>query len=341
MIVKELDPFPPTADPRERAGRVAEEHMAFYLRRAFAADPDVRIFNGIRLEHAGDAAQVDHLVLHKWGLVVIESKSVTTRVKINAQGEWTRLVQGSWRGMPSPVLQAQRQADFVRARLKENVAHLLDRMLGLQMQFGAMPLDVLVAISDGGMIDRGSTTLPQVCKADQVPQEVQALVDRYRKSNGAIGLLLGSTRHMWHTLHPDEMTRLVMFFRHQHRPLHPPSTLASSPPSAPVQSLVAGMDLPPPDQIAPFLPPTSAHYGETGMASTPSYFGHSDAYVAQPSAAFRSAAGMEGAASLCCALCGVTVSRGVARYCLDNIERFGGQVYCMAHQRGFRARQQS
>ncbi len=341
MIVKELDPFPPTSDPRERAGRAAEEQMAFYLRRAFVEDPDVRVFNGIRLEHAGDAAQVDHLVLHRWGLIVIESKSVTTRVRINAHGEWTRLVQGRWCGMPSPVLQAQRQADFVRARLGENVAHLLDKMLGLQMQFGAMPLDVLVAISDGGQIERGRATLPQVCKADQAPQQVQALVSTYRKTNGPLGLLLGGTRYAWHTLHPDEMTRLVMFFRHQHRPLYPPATpiVPHSVAPAPAQSLVAGMDLPPPELLAP--PSSSVHYGQPGTTSMASHVGHPDAYAAPPTAAFHSPSGVQERASLSCALCGVTVSVGVARYCLDNVERFGGRVYCMAHQRGFRARQQS
>lgn len=39
MILKELDPFS-SADVLEKAGRQAEEQMAFYLRRAFKDEPD-------------------------------------------------------------------------------------------------------------------------------------------------------------------------------------------------------------------------------------------------------------------------------------------------------------
>ena len=85
MILKELEPFQST-DKLARAGRAAEEQMAFYLRRKFATSPDVRVFNNIRLEKNGDAAQIDHLVLYKHGVIIIESKSVTSEVKINAQG---------------------------------------------------------------------------------------------------------------------------------------------------------------------------------------------------------------------------------------------------------------
>ena len=87
MILKELDPFA-SGDLLARSGRAAEEQMAFYLRRAFAADPDTLVLNGIRLARDGDAAQMDHLVAYPFGLIIIESKSVTGTVRINAQGEW-------------------------------------------------------------------------------------------------------------------------------------------------------------------------------------------------------------------------------------------------------------
>jgi len=57
MIVKELDAMPDQADTITRAGRVAEEQLAFYLRRAFADDPAIRVLNGLRGEHAGRPVQ--------------------------------------------------------------------------------------------------------------------------------------------------------------------------------------------------------------------------------------------------------------------------------------------
>ena len=116
MIVKELDP-PASADAFVKAGLQAEAQMAFYLRRAFSNDPSVLILNGLRLEHAGDVAQIDHLVLHPYGAIIVESKSVTSRLKVNERGEWTRWFGGAAKGMPSPLLQAERQADFLESYL--------------------------------------------------------------------------------------------------------------------------------------------------------------------------------------------------------------------------------
>ncbi|MDQ2732228.1 MAG: NERD domain-containing protein [Armatimonadota bacterium] len=100
MIIKELDPFT-SEDPLLKAGRTAEEQMAFYLRRAFGDDPYILVFNSLRLEADGDAAQIDHLILHRHGMIIIESKSVTSRVQINNRGEWIRWHDRVPRGMAS------------------------------------------------------------------------------------------------------------------------------------------------------------------------------------------------------------------------------------------------
>lgn len=41
----------------------------------------------------------------------------------------------------------------------------------------------------------------------------------------------------------------------------------------------------------------------------------------------------------CCKTCGIPVTFGVRRYCLDQPERFGGDVYCVKHQKLFTERQ--
>ena len=70
VIYKELDPFS-SEDKFARSGRAAEEQMAFYLKCFFAHDPEIVVLNGIRLEHNGDAAQVDHLLIHSHGLSIV------------------------------------------------------------------------------------------------------------------------------------------------------------------------------------------------------------------------------------------------------------------------------
>lgn len=70
--------------------------------REFADDSKVLVFNDIRLSGPGQTEldgrpgvrQIDHLVLHRWGGFIMESKSVTDGVAVCDDGaggdEWTR-----------------------------------------------------------------------------------------------------------------------------------------------------------------------------------------------------------------------------------------------------------
>lgn len=216
MIVKEYTPAP-TSDRFKRAGDEAEKQMAFYLRRAFGDNPNVHVFNNLRLEHEGEVVQIDHLIFHRAGFVIVESKSVTSSVRINDREEWARQWNGRWSGMPSPVLQAKRQADLLRTLLQAHKVDLRNKILfGLkQGGFGAFIIDVVVAISDSGVIQhRGK--LPEVKKADQVPDHVKALLTEH--SQLAHPLSRDKRSEEWgFNLSPEEFTRISAFLRTRHR----------------------------------------------------------------------------------------------------------------------------
>ncbi len=235
MIVKELDALPDQADTMARAGYAAEEQLAFYLRRAFADNATIRVLNGLRVEHAGEVAQVDHLVLHPYGLIAVESKSVTTTVRVNARGEWTRWYNGGPRGMPSPLLQAQRQLD------------LLDHLLRAHpdLPYHDLFRYVVVAISDRGVIQRPrDLDLDEVCKADQVPGHIRDQIALYGLTDDKDGRgLLAWLPRAWRAtsrLDGADLDQLATFLVAHHRPYHPQrpreqptrpvSTAAESPP---------------------------------------------------------------------------------------------------------------
>jgi hypothetical protein len=228
MILKALDPLA-ASDALARAGRHAEATLAHYLHRGFKDDPQLTIFHGLRLEVENDAAQVDHLVLHRHGMIIIESKSVTSRIQVNEHEEWRRWFNGTWRGMPSPIRQAQRQGEFLRAYLQAHREGLRGKYcFGLrQGGFRHMPIDLLVAISDTGIIERPrQLPLPELCKADQATDRVQALVERYHQANHWANLDVNTGGY---TFSPDEFTRITAFLLEHHRPLppreaHPPVT---------------------------------------------------------------------------------------------------------------------
>ena len=216
MIVKEYHPST-TTDRFQKAGDEAELQMAHYLKRAFGSDPNIHIFNNLRLEHEGEVAQIDHLIFHRAGFIIVESKSVTSSVRINEREEWAREWNGKWNGMPSPVLQAKRQADLLRALLQAHKVELRNKLLfGLkQGGFSGFLMDVVVAISDRGVIQyRGQ--LSDVKKADQVPDHVKTLIQSHIRS----AKLLGNDTHKGEvgvSVSPEEVVRISAFLRNKHQ----------------------------------------------------------------------------------------------------------------------------
>lgn len=201
MIFKELDPFF-GSDKFAVAGRRAEEQMAHYLRRFFGAGPDVDVLNYLRIEMGGEVAQMDHLVLHPFGLTIVESKSVAGSVQIKDDGQWIRWFNKQPQGMRSPVTQARMQGML----LKE----LLARTVKQKGFFDAVAMEVLVAISDSGTIQWPSSgALPEVCKADQVPERVLEHVSRCR------------ARSEPEILSPQHRRVIGDFLQAVHQPLQP------------------------------------------------------------------------------------------------------------------------
>lgn len=160
--------------------------MAHYLKRFFGSSPDIDVLNYLRIELGGEVAQMDHLVLHPFGLTIVESKSVAGSIQIKDDGQWIRWFNKQPQGMRSPVTQATMQGMLLR--------DLLARTVKQKGFFDTVDLDVLVAISDSGTIQwPASGALPDVCKADQVPERILKKVEQ-RHRGGAPILTAGHRR---------------------------------------------------------------------------------------------------------------------------------------------------
>lgn len=239
MILKQYEPTA-HSDPRLAAGVKAEKQAAHYLDRYFGPRDEFYLLHDLRLEHDGDVAQIDHLVLHPYGAAIVESKSVSTAVRINARGEWERRKPSGWAGMPNPLLQAERQALLLKRLLASRTEELLDKALmgALQGTFRFMALDVFAAISDGGTIRRANAKqAPTVLKADAVPPAILRTVEGYRRDNSLFSFNL-NFKQVWdapHYYNPAEVRRVGRFLAAQHKPRFYP---ASQPRAAGHTSLV-------------------------------------------------------------------------------------------------------
>ncbi|MEM7681453.1 MAG: nuclease-related domain-containing protein [Planctomycetota bacterium] len=248
MITLPWSEPPATNNPRKRAGTYAERQLAFYLRRRFADDPRVCVLNGLRIEEPRlptvngqpDRAQIDHLILHRYGAFIVESKSVSEEVWVRDDGtggdEWWITYQGQAKGIQSPMQQAHRQAEFLRSYLKANASGLLKRLPTLlrpiakllqnasgRRTFTHMPIQVIVAISDSGRIRReGRWTEPNkpfrsfVCKADQVEHKVEMEIKRHAPAGQWVNSPF-SNYGLWSMTQP-EVAAVAGFLAERHSP---------------------------------------------------------------------------------------------------------------------------
>ncbi|WP_372717770.1 nuclease-related domain-containing protein [Novipirellula sp.] len=190
MIVKEKESARPT-DPMGNAGFEAEKQMAFFLRRAFAESSDVLVFNDVTYERNGERAQIDHLVMHRFGFVIVESKSVTGTVEVNEHHEFVRTSGGRRAGMRSPIEQGRLQAQLLQNLLNDTKESLRPKKLfgKVQPYFGDERFTVFVAISDQGVIERNGANPPELMKAERVVKEIVEKTNRYQQSQGVNGLV--------------------------------------------------------------------------------------------------------------------------------------------------------
>lgn len=223
MILKHHDSIE-TTDKLIQSGNSAEKQMAFYLQRAFGDDEDFHILNGTRLKKGEDVCQIDHLVVHQYGMVIIESKSVTSKVKINDDGSWERIWDNHWQGMRSPFIQAKMQADFLRNYLNFHKEQVLMKVRGVQQTFDKMPIEVIVAISDSGIIDRSVHPESKfVYKADQVTSKIKEIHAEQKRLDKILTLSLKMPT--WVFL-KEAQERISRFIVEAHRP-----TAAPAPPA--------------------------------------------------------------------------------------------------------------
>lgn len=190
MIIQEKQ-SPQPKDPRGKAGFEAEKQMAFFLRRAFAEASDVFVFNDITFERNDERAQIDHLVMHRFGFAIVESKSITGTVEVNEHLEFVRNSRGRRSGMRSPIEQARLQARLLQSLLNDAMESLRPKKLmgTVQPFFGDERFQVYVAISDQGVIERNGASPPELMKADRVVAELTEKANAYQETQGIKGFV--------------------------------------------------------------------------------------------------------------------------------------------------------
>ena len=227
MIIKENNnPIP--AEKYKKAGYDAERKVAYYLKMAFGDNSNLLILNDLRVEFEdGITAQMDHLLIHQHGIIIIESKSLAGKLQVQDDGQWVRWYsQGTGKdrsiGMANPIKQAKLQGKTLKRVLLTSPTN--EHMRKALEDF---PTDVLVTFStsNGGIfLAKDKQLYPEVCPADAVDDYVNKIVGDRAKNAKAQDFSLSEVNR----------TKLAEYLVKIHKPYQASTSIAEKSYSKPV-----------------------------------------------------------------------------------------------------------
>ena len=101
-----------------RSGEKGEKDSAYYIDFYWRNSKDWAILHDLRLEDAGNVAQIDHLLINRFlEFFVIESKHYSQSIRISQSGEFSFFFNGRTQAIPSPVEQNKRHVFFLEQYL--------------------------------------------------------------------------------------------------------------------------------------------------------------------------------------------------------------------------------
>ena len=102
-------------------GYKAEKDNAYYLDFYFKDNPRNILLHDIRIEHNGEVAQIDHIIINRLGIEVLESKSFSGELTIKADGSLNVKYGNKIQTFPNPIEQNNRHVKILSEFLKENM----------------------------------------------------------------------------------------------------------------------------------------------------------------------------------------------------------------------------
>ncbi len=119
----------------------AEKQNAYYIDFYIEKSKNLIVLHDIRLEHKGRTAQIDHMILSRVGIELLESKSFKGALTINDDSSLSVQYSSNTKSFPNPIEQSKRHADVVRMFIEDNAG--LSKRIKL---LGGMQVDNVVLI---------------------------------------------------------------------------------------------------------------------------------------------------------------------------------------------------
>ncbi|MBE6713149.1 MAG: NERD domain-containing protein [Ruminococcaceae bacterium] len=176
-------------------GDKAEEEVSETLRRDF---PNAAVLNNVYLKTNRGTTQLDHILICKWGVFVIETKSHNGRIQIE-KNEWTQFYKDKVVRFHSPILQNESHVRALENVLKKHRTAWKTKVNGLvvftskkvffsKREDGVLRLDELSPyIKSGGKTTSRRTILTGIPGRRYLTRQKIVLLERHIRKHSVKG----------------------------------------------------------------------------------------------------------------------------------------------------------
>jgi hypothetical protein len=160
-----------------RSGVSGEKDSAYYIDFYFGNSKNWAVIHDLRLEHKGQVAQIDHLLINRsFDMYVLESKNYSYKLKITPEGEFQTYNGKEWTGIPSPIEQNKRHIHLLGLFLKHY--NILPKRVGISIR---PKFRNLILVSPKSVIRRPlkkKFDTSSIIKADTLRTKIDQEVDK-------------------------------------------------------------------------------------------------------------------------------------------------------------------
>jgi hypothetical protein len=162
-----------------KAGNKGEKDAAYYIDLYYRNNQNWAVIHDLRIEHNGDVAQIDHLMINRlFEFYILETKSFAYGLKITENGEFLFWNGNRYIAMQSPIEQLNRHI-LVLERLLKN-EDILPKRLGMELRPSFKPYVLVSPTSTLIRPDRKKFNSDTVIKSDVLFKQIQNDADNVK-----------------------------------------------------------------------------------------------------------------------------------------------------------------
>ena len=186
-------------------GYEAEKENAYLIDFYLKDTKNTIVLHDLRLEYSGLTAQIDHILIHRLEILILESKSFKGYLEIKKDNSLEVSYNGKITSYPNPLEQAKRHAEVVKKILIANNI-ISDGFFSFGYE-----INTQVAINPNTTVK--NETLPELfSKAD-------IFITEWRKRNDNIGFIKAAKLLLAGMKSKDEILNIGNFLLSMHKPI--------------------------------------------------------------------------------------------------------------------------